>query len=46
MLRSGANPVIALQSINPMGEQGYFHHLSQRSKEKIDKKKGTWIVWW
>ena len=34
MLRSGTNPVIALQPINPMGELGYFHHLKQRTKEQ------------
>ena len=34
MLRSGTNPVIALQPINPMGELGYFHHLQQRTKEQ------------
>ena len=34
MLRSGTNPVIALQPINPMGEQGYFHHRKQRTKEQ------------
>ena len=34
MLRSGTNPVIALQPINPMGELGSFHHLKQRTKEQ------------
>ena len=34
MLRSGTNPVIALQRINPMEELGYFHHLKQRKKEQ------------
>ena len=40
MLRSSTNPVIALQTINPMGELGYFHHLKQRTKEqKLTRKK-------
>ena len=34
MLRSGTNPVTALQSINTMGVLGYFHHLKQRTKEQ------------
>ena len=38
MLRSGTNPIIALQPINPMGELGYFHHPKQRNKEQ----KLTW----
>ena len=33
MLRSGTNPVIALQPINPMGELDHFHHLKQRTKD-------------
>ena len=40
MLRSGTNPVIALQPINPMGEQDYFHHLKQRTKgQKLTRKR-------
>ena len=40
MLRSGTNPVIALQPINPMGKLGHFHHLKQRSKElKLTRKR-------
>ena len=40
MLRSGSNPVIALQPINPMEELGYFHHLKQRTKEqKLSRKR-------
>ena len=40
MLRSGTNPVIALQPINPMGELDCFHHLKQRTKEqKLTRKK-------
>ena len=40
ILRSGNNPVIALQSINPMGELGFFHNLKQRTKEqKLTNKK-------
>ena len=40
MLRSGTNPVIAFQPINPMGELGYFHHLKQRTREqKLTRKK-------
>ena len=39
MLRSGTNPVITLQPINPMGELGYFHHLKQRTKEQKVKTK-------
>ena len=41
MLRSGTNPVIALQPINPMGELGYFHHLKQRPKEQKLTRKRT-----
>ena len=41
MLRSGTNPVIALQPINPMGEIGYFHHLTQRTKEQKLTRKRT-----
>ena len=41
MLRSGTNPVIALQPINPMGELGYFHHLKQRTKEQKLTRKRT-----
>ena len=41
ILRSDPNPVIALQSINPMGELGYFHHLNQRSKEQKLTRKRT-----
>ena len=41
MLRSGTNPVIALQPINPMGELGYFHHLKQRTKKKKLTRKRT-----
>ena len=41
MLRSGKNPVIALQPNNPMGELGYFHHLKQRTKEQILTRKRT-----
>ena len=40
MLRSGTNPVIAQQPINPMGELGYFHHLKQRTKQqKMTRKR-------
>ena len=41
MLRSGTNPVIALQPINPIGELGYFHHLKQRTKEQKLTRKRT-----
>ena len=41
MLRSGTNPVIALQPINPMGELVYFHHLKQRTKEQKLTRKRT-----
>ena len=41
MLRSGTNPVIALQLINPMGELGYFNHLKQRTKEQKLTRKRT-----
>ena len=41
MLRSGTNPVIALQPINPMGELDYFHHLKQRTKEQKLTRKRT-----
>ena len=41
MLRSGTNPVIALQTINPMAELGYFHHLKQRTKEQKLTRKRT-----
>ena len=41
MLRSGTNPVIALQPINPMGELGYFHHLKQHTKEQNVTRKRT-----
>ena len=41
MLRSGTNPVIALQPINSMGELGYFHHLQQRTLEQKLTRKGT-----
>ena len=41
MLRSGTNPVIALQPINPMGELGYLHHLKQRTKEQKLTRKRT-----
>ena len=41
MLRSGTNPVIAQQPINPMGELGYFHHLKQRTKEQKVTRKMT-----
>ena len=41
MLRSGTNPVIVLQPINPMGELGYFHHLKQRTKEQKLTRKRT-----
>ena len=41
MLRSGTNPVIALQPINPMGELGYFYHLKRRTKEKKVTRKKT-----
>ena len=41
MLRSGTNPVIALQPINPMGELGYFYHLKQRTKEQKLTRKRT-----
>ena len=41
MLRSGTNPVVALQPINPMGEVGYFHHLKQRTKEQKLTRKRT-----
>ena len=42
MLRSGTNPVTALQPINPMEALGYFHHLKQRTKEqKLYKKKNS-----
>ena len=40
ILRSGPNPVIALQSINPKDELGYFYHLKLRTKEqKLTRKK-------
>ena len=40
MLRSGSNPVIALQPNNTMGELSYFHHLKQRTEEqKITRKR-------
>ena len=40
MRRSGTNPVIALQPINPMGELSYFHHLKQRTKkQKLTRKR-------
>ena len=36
MLRSGTNPLVALQPIiNPMGELGYFLHLKQRLGNEI-----------
>ena len=41
MLRSGTNPVIALQPINPIGELGYFHHLKQRATEQKLTRKRT-----
>ena len=41
MLRSGTNPVTALQTINPMGALGYFHHLKQRTREQKLTRKGT-----
>ena len=41
MLRSGTDPVIALQPINPMGEKDYFHHLKQRAKEQKVTRKRT-----
>ena len=41
MQRSGTNPVIALQPINPMGELGYFHHLKQQTKEQKLTRKRT-----
>ena len=41
MLRSGTNPVIALQPINPMAELSYFHHLKQRTKEQKLTRKRT-----
>ena len=41
MLRSGTNPAIALQPINPMGGLGYFHHLKQRTKEQKLTRKRT-----
>ena len=41
MLRSGTNPVIALQPINPMGELGYCHYLEQRTKEQELTRKRT-----
>ena len=41
VLRSGTNPVIALQPINPMGEMGYFHHLKQCTKEQKLTRKRT-----
>ena len=41
MLRSGTNPVIALQPIKPMGELSYFHHLKQRTKEQKLTRKRT-----
>ena len=40
MLRSDTNAVIAQQTINPMGELGYFHHPKLPSKEeKLTRKK-------
>ena len=40
MLRSGTNPVIALQPINPLGELGYLYHLKQRTKKhKLTRKR-------
>ena len=33
MLRSGPNLVLALHPINPFGELGYFHHLTQCSRQ-------------
>ena len=40
MLRSGTNPVIALQTISAMGELGCFYHLKQRTKEqKLTRKR-------
>ena len=40
MLRSGTNPVIALQHINPRGDLGSFYHLNQRSKvQKLTGKR-------
>ena len=40
MLRSGTNPVIAPQLINPMGELSCFHHLKQQSnKQKLARKR-------
>ena len=41
MLRSGTNPAIALQPINPMGELAYFHHLKQPTKEQKLTRKRT-----
>ena len=41
MLRSGINPVITLQPINPTGELGYFHHLKQRTKDQKLTRKRT-----
>ena len=41
MLRSGTNPVIALQPINPIRELGYFHRLKQRTKEQKLTRKRT-----
>ena len=41
MLRSGTNPVIALQPIKTMGEVGYFHHLKQSIKEQKLTRKRT-----
>ena len=41
MLRSGTNPVIALQPTNPMGELIYFNHLKQRTKEQKLTRKRT-----
>ena len=42
IVRSGTNPVIALQPINPMGEISYLHHLKQRTKvQKLTRKKAV-----
>ena len=41
MLRSGTNPIIALQPINTTGELGYFHHLKQRTNEQKLTRKRT-----
>ena len=41
MLRCGSNPVIALQPINPVVEQDYFHQLKPLIKEQKLTRKRT-----